>query len=276
MSVLQVPKTAHEVAEMLRHPGPFAIHGSGSKSAWMGSVKGQPIALGGLVGIEELNAEDQVAVVLPGTKVAEFQEELRTKGLCLPLPMEFGAHIGGNVGTLGGLIAANLPHGLFSQHGGPRDWLLGCTIARPDGTLAKSGSKAVKSVAGYDAHKLMVGARGSLGVLVSLTLRLFPRQGLLPCQGEQRKENDGPCWIHRVLRSDFSAAMSHAGESLIATDPASSTLWVADSPVRFPNDCLWSPGGDGSLDSGAIALMKRAKDVLDPEYKLNRGVFGAL
>jgi glycolate oxidase FAD binding subunit len=43
-----------------------------------------------------------------------------------------------------------------------------------DGTVAKSGSHAVKSVAGYDVHRFMAGTLGSLAVCLELILRLYP------------------------------------------------------------------------------------------------------
>jgi len=39
------------------------------------------------------------------------------------------------------------------------------TIVLADGTVAKTGGKVVKNVAGYDLHKLMIGAFGTLGWL---------------------------------------------------------------------------------------------------------------
>src|SRR5260370_39585236 len=55
-----------------------------------------------------------------------------------------------------------------------RDLLLGVRFAQADGVLTWGGAKVVKSVSGYDVPKLMVGALGTLGVLLELTLRLHP------------------------------------------------------------------------------------------------------
>jgi glycolate oxidase FAD binding subunit len=52
--------------------------------------------------------------------------------------------------------------------------VIGITVALPDGTLAKSGGKVVKNVAGYDLPKLVTGALGTLGVITQATFRLHP------------------------------------------------------------------------------------------------------
>jgi glycolate oxidase FAD binding subunit len=49
------------------------------------------------------------------------------------------------------------------------------TVALSDGTLAKSGSKVIKNVAGYDLAKLFAGAFGTLGLILSVSVRLHPR-----------------------------------------------------------------------------------------------------
>jgi glycolate oxidase FAD binding subunit len=46
------------------------------------------------------------------------------------------------------------------------------TIVLADGTIARSGGKVVKNVAGYDLHKLMTGAFGTLGIITEVTFRL--------------------------------------------------------------------------------------------------------
>jgi glycolate oxidase FAD binding subunit len=60
------------------------------------------------------------------------------------------------------------------RYGGLRDLIIGVTIALPDGTLASSGGKVVKNVAGYDLPKLVTGALGTLGVITRAVFRLHP------------------------------------------------------------------------------------------------------
>jgi glycolate oxidase FAD binding subunit len=56
-----------------------------------------------------------------------------------------------------------------------RDLAIGVTLVLADGTIASSGGKVVKNVAGYDLAKLFSGSRGKLGLIARVALRLHPR-----------------------------------------------------------------------------------------------------
>ena len=73
------------------------------------------------------------------------------------------------------------------RYGTPRDLVIGITVVRADGTVAKSGGKVVKNVAGYDLGKLFAGSYGTLGLITEAVFRLHP----LPGRGRVR---------HRGLR----------------------------------------------------------------------------
>jgi glycolate oxidase FAD binding subunit len=76
--------------------------------------------------------------------------------------------------TIGGILSANDTGTLRIRYGGLRDLIIGVTIALPDGTLASSGGKVVKNVAGYDLPKLVTGALGTLGFITRAVFRLHP------------------------------------------------------------------------------------------------------
>ena len=76
--------------------------------------------------------------------------------------------------TVGGILSTNDSGTLRLRFGSLRDLIIGVTIALPDGTLASSGGKVVKNVAGYDLPKLVTGAFGTLGVITRAVFRLHP------------------------------------------------------------------------------------------------------
>ena len=81
----------------------------------------------------------------------------------------------GDAATIGGVVATADSGPLRHRYGGVRDLVLGITVALSDGTLAKAGSKVIKNVAGYDLGKLFAGSYGTLGLIVSVTVRLHPK-----------------------------------------------------------------------------------------------------
>jgi glycolate oxidase FAD binding subunit len=80
--------------------------------------------------------------------------------------------------TVGGTVATGLCGPLRMRYGAVRDLLIGVTVVRADGTVAKSGGTVVKNVAGYDLGKLYTGSYGTLGVVTEAVFRLHP----LPAQ----------------------------------------------------------------------------------------------
>jgi glycolate oxidase FAD binding subunit len=120
----------------------------------------------------EHNVGDMTAVVEAGVPLARVQEDLSADGQMLALDPPLGA--GSRKATIGGVFATADSGPLRHRYGGPRDLLLGVTVALSDGSLAKAGGKVIKNVAGYDIGKLFTGAFGTLGVILSVSVRLHP------------------------------------------------------------------------------------------------------
>ncbi len=76
--------------------------------------------------------------------------------------------------TIGGTVATNASGPRRLAAGTARDLLIGITVVRADGVVAKAGGRVVKNVAGYDLGKLVVGSFGTLGVVVEAIFRLHP------------------------------------------------------------------------------------------------------
>src|SRR5215470_2369084 len=94
-------------------------------------------------------------------------------GAALDGPGGGGAYPAG--GTVGGTLATAAAGPRRLRYGTPRDLLIGITVVRADGTVAHSGGKVVKNVAGYDLGKLFTGSFGTLGLIVEAVFRLHPQ-----------------------------------------------------------------------------------------------------
>ena len=77
-------------------------------------------------------------------------------------------------GTLGALAATGVAGPLQAGYGGPRDLVLGLEMVDGHGRHLKLGGRVVKNVAGFDLVRLVVGSRGTLGVVTQVTVRLHP------------------------------------------------------------------------------------------------------
>lgn len=82
---------------------------------------------------------------------------------------------GAGAGTLGGMVACGVSGALQSRYGAVRDNVLGVDVVTGAGRVLRIGGRVVKNVAGYDLVRLFTGSRGSLGIITSVSVRLFPR-----------------------------------------------------------------------------------------------------
>jgi glycolate oxidase FAD binding subunit len=113
-------------------------------------------------------AGDLVVRVQAGVPLAVLAQVLAKAGQRLAIDA------GDSGGTVGGLIAAGVAGPLRLRYGTPRDLLIGVTMIRADGAIARAGGKVVKNVAGYDTGKLLAGSYGTLGLITEATFRVHP------------------------------------------------------------------------------------------------------
>lgn len=171
------PSTEAELAEVMAcaHQNQWRILpcGSGSKLAWGSLAEGIDV----VVSTARLNqvidhaVGDMTLTAQAGLTLAELAPILASANQFLALDPAYSQRA-----TLGGVVATGDAGSLRQRYGGVRDMLLGLTLVRYDGQVAKAGGRVVKNVAGYDLMKLLTGSYGTLGIISQLTFRLFPRQ----------------------------------------------------------------------------------------------------
>jgi glycolate oxidase FAD binding subunit len=173
--VIAEPTTLEEASEVLRTASEqgkrLVCRGGGSKLGW----GNPPAAVDLLVSTTRLDRVlehaqgDLIVRAEAGVRLDALQEVLGKADQFLALdPPEQGA-------TVGGIVAASASGPLRHRYGTARDLLIGITVVLADGTIARSGGKVVKNVAGYDLGKLFAGSLGTLGLIAEVTFRLHPR-----------------------------------------------------------------------------------------------------
>ena len=158
------------VAQCHRLSSSLAIVGHGSK-ALLGAQKGDDtLSTQSLSGIIDYRPEELVVTAWAGTSLGELAEALAEKRQMLPFdPPRFDG-----AGTLGGALASGLSGPARPWRGSVRDAVLGVEIVNGQGQRLRFGGSVMKNVAGYDVSRLMIGARGTLGVILSASVRVLP------------------------------------------------------------------------------------------------------
>ncbi|MFT5632144.1 MAG: FAD/FMN-containing dehydrogenase [Gammaproteobacteria bacterium] len=120
--------------------------------------------------IREIRTESRLAIVEAGVILETLHNAADNVGLVFPL--RFGARgscmIGGNLSTNAG--GSNVV-----RYGNTRDLVLGLEAVLPDGSIVDLMSELHKDNTGYSLKHLLIGAEGTLGVITTAVLKLFPK-----------------------------------------------------------------------------------------------------
>lgn len=170
-----LPETVEEISAVLRacaeHGLAVVPVGGGTKLHWSGPPERCDVLLDTccLNQVVEHAVGDLVVRAQAGVTMDALAAALAAEGqeLALDVPFTEGATVGGTLAT-----ATCGPRAF--RYGTARDLLIGITVVLADGTVARSGGKVVKNVAGYDLGKLFTGSYGTLGVIAEATFRLHP------------------------------------------------------------------------------------------------------
>jgi len=158
------------VARAMAAKTPLHITGGGSKAFYGRETAGEPLDVSGHRGIVNYHPSELVVTARSGTLLSELEQTLAEHGQMLAFePPHFGASA-----TLGGTIACGFSGPRRPFAGSARDCVLGCKIINGKAEVLAFGGEVIKNVAGFDVSRLMVGALGTLGVLLEISLKVLP------------------------------------------------------------------------------------------------------
>lgn len=268
-------ESCEDIRDVLHGSGSFLIQGANTKLAFGPSSEADHIIkTTKMRGIVEWSPDDLVVVAKAGTTINELNKELKTKNQMLGVPTSstgIEALTAGLPGTLGGLVAANLPTRWEAKCRGPRYWVLGLTFVKADRTIIKCGSKAVKNVAGYDVQKLFVGSWGTLGIITEVVLRTQPLKQF-DKQPKPSWNGDPPLCIARTLTTEIDNYIAANPIHDVFVDRETGTIWArAIKPATKPRDGWVINVGFGNTETETDDMMHAIKKKLDPLSRLNPG-----
>jgi glycolate oxidase FAD binding subunit len=246
------PGSTEAAAAVMRvaaeHELAVVVRGGGSRLAW-----GTPpsrcdlvVDMSRMSSVVEHAAGDLVARLQAGARMGDVAAVLAGAG------QEIALDVPGDA-TVGGVVASGLAGARRLRYGTPRDLLIGITIVRADGTVAKSGGKVVKNVAGYDLGKLFAGSAGTLGLITEATFRLHP----LPAASAY-------VTAEYVAVSVACDAVAAAANSPLVSSAVELTRAGPDGPIRVGVLLEGSADGVQSRSQRMAGLLGKAEVGTEP------------
>ncbi|HHJ19754.1 MAG TPA: glycolate oxidase subunit GlcE [Gammaproteobacteria bacterium] len=160
-----------QVQQALQQQKPLSIQGGNSKSFYGRPVEGETLDVSGHQGIIAYEPTELAITVRAGTPLNTLEALLDEQQQQLPFePPNYNGQA-----TIGGVVAAGLSGPRRPYAGSVRDSVLGVKIINGQGQILEFGGRVMKNVAGYDVSRLMVGAMGTLGLLLEISFKLRPQ-----------------------------------------------------------------------------------------------------
>ncbi len=270
------PTDTDQVAEVMRASAAHGLtvvpRGRGTKLSWGTAPTSADVLLdlSALDRVLDHAAGDLIVATQAGALLADVQRTVGEGGQRLALDETVPGS------TIGGVLGANTSGPRRTATGTARDLLIGITMVRADGVVAKAGGRVVKNVAGYDIGKLLIGSGGTLAVITDATFRLHPlpadhRWVSVPVDSPARALEVAQSVVHSQVvpaavevdwaggsgsvsvlvegRTDGVAGRAEAVRGLLGPDATESTDEPADG-AAYP----WDVAATGDRRSTALKL----------------------
>jgi glycolate oxidase FAD binding subunit len=222
---------------------PVKITGGNTKSFYGHVVNALEINVSGHSGIIDYDPAELVITLRAGCKLKDVELLLAEKGQMLGFePPCFGEEA-----TIGGIVASGLtgPRRAFS--GAIRDFILGVKLLNGRGEIVNFGGRVIKNVAGFDVSRLMVGALGTLGILLEVSIRVIPKfEAETTLSFEHADAQTHIDWINQKRRFPYpiSASVWYQGRTKIRLSGSQQGLYSACEDLggdnKIDNDDTWS------------------------------------
>jgi D-lactate dehydrogenase (cytochrome) len=230
---------------------PYAA-GSGLEGSAVPVAAGISMDLTRMDAVLDVRPEDFQLDVQPGVMGSTVDDRAGEDGLWFPpLPAS------GDISTIGGMIATDAGGMGTVKYGEVSDWVVRLEVVLADGTVVDTGTRAIKSSAGYNLTELVVGSEGTLGVVTEATLEL---------DGRPRQIRGGRAVFPAL--DDATAAVTDVVQS--GVDVAKVEL-LDETSARMANAYT----GTDLPDAPMVFVEFHADHGVDEEVQYCREVFGA-
>ena len=169
------PYSAQEVSQVvqLANERRIPVYPMGAASGMTGGAVplygGISLNMNRINRIIEIDQANMTSTVEPGVIVADFQNEVEKLGLFYPPDPASNTF-----STMGGSVAECSGGLRGMKYGVTKDYVIALEVVLPTGEIIHTGSKALKSVTGYDLTKLFIGSEGTLGIFTKIVVKLIP------------------------------------------------------------------------------------------------------
>ena len=221
------------------------IVGNDSKAFYGQIVDAGLLSAGLHRGVIDYDPAELVITLRGGCRVDEVVALLRENGQMFAFdPPDFDVRA-----TIGGMVASGLAGPRRAYAGAMRDFVLGVRMIDGRGVVQNFGGRVIKNVAGFDVARLMVGALGTLGVLLEVSIRVVPTpETELTLSFEHPDPDTHIRWINNIAGKPLplSASMWCDGISYIRL--SGSEQGVGQAARDLGGDLAGNPGSDVAGD----------------------------